>query len=291
MTNSRHFIQIGKRKLSYQQWGDAANEKVLICVHGLSRNSHDFDYLAKAMSPHYRVIAVDVAGRGQSDWFDDKSQYNYGTYVADMLALVDNLGIKKVDWIGTSMGGIIAMLLFAKRPNLINKLVLNDIGPLISGVALDRIIKYVTLAPVFDMREQAEAAIKARMKTFGIKTDEHWQHVTKHSVEAVGDKFRFAYDPALVKKPSLAFTFLSNIKHPSKWRTMPDINLWPFWQKIACPVLVIRGAVSDILSAETAAKMQEGRSNVSVIELADVGHAPMLLEDEQIAIVKNWLLK
>jgi pimeloyl-ACP methyl ester carboxylesterase len=289
MTN-RNFIQIGTRKLSYQQWGDVANEKVLMCVHGLSRNSHDFDYLAKVMSPHYRVIAVDVAGRGQSDWLTDKKQYNYQTYVGDMLALVDNLGIKKVDWVGTSMGGIIAMLLFAQRPTLINKLVLNDIGPLISGIALDRIIKYVTIAPVFDMREEAEAAIKTRMQTFGIKNPEHWQHVTQHSVEAIGDKFRFAYDPAIIKKPSCIFTFLSNIRHPSKWRSMPDINLWPFWQKVTCPVLVIRGAVSDILSAETVAKMKEGRSNVTVVELPDVGHAPMLLEDEQIKIVKDWLL-
>jgi pimeloyl-ACP methyl ester carboxylesterase len=288
------FIQVPEkstfRKLAYTQWGDEKNEKVLFCVHGLSRNGRDFDYLAKELAADYRVICMDVVGRGKSDWFEKKSKYNYRTYVADVFALVDELGIKKVDWVGTSMGGIIAMAVAVMRPLLINKLVLNDIGPFVPGEALDRIVEYVNKAPLFNSREEAEAALKARMTTFGIKKEEHWQHIFTHSVEPIGDKFRFAYDPKIVKKPFILLRVLAHFLHPSKWRKMPDVKLWLLWKAIYCPILLLRGEISDILLPDTVQKMQEQKPSMQVVEFKGIGHAPMLMEIEQIEVVKKWLL-
>ncbi|MCE3232889.1 MAG: alpha/beta hydrolase [Rickettsiaceae bacterium] len=278
------------RKLAYLEWGDATNPKVLFCVHGLSRNSHDFDYLAKALSGEYRVIAVDIAGRGRSDWLSNKLLYNYHTYVSDVLILLNTLGITKVDWVGTSMGGIIAMMVARAEPTLINKLVLNDIGSFVPGAALDRIFTYVGKTPLFDTRAEAESAIRARMGTFGIKNEEHWNQITWHSVETFGDKFRFAYDPEIIKKPSVPIRILANIKHPSKWLKTPDVDLTIFWNAVRCPVLVLRGELSDILLPGTVEKMKVSNPQVAVIELPGVGHAPMLMEERQITLVKEWLL-
>jgi pimeloyl-ACP methyl ester carboxylesterase len=304
------FLKLPNRKLAYQQWGDGANEKVLVCVHGLSRNSHDFDYIAKELAMYYRVICIDIAGRGQSDWLEDKSGYTYPNYISDILMLLGTLNIKKVDWLGTSMGGIIGILMASMQPGLINKIVLNDIGFLVSGAALDRIFEYVAAAPLFDTREQAEAAIRSRMTTFGIESEEHWRHITKYSVEAAGDKFRFAYDPQIIKKPSAFSRIIANLKafvklaiarmkqeidtlefHPSQWLKMADIDLSPYWDKVTCPVLLLRGELSDILSRDTANKMQTSHRNVELVEFKNVGHAPMLMDAAQIAVVKKWLLE
>jgi pimeloyl-ACP methyl ester carboxylesterase len=283
------FININSRKLAYTQWGDANNEKVLFCVHGLSRNGRDFDFLAQALADNYRVICVDIAGRGRSDWFEKQSQYNYPTYVSDIFVLLDNLGIKKVDWVGTSMGGIIAMLVAAMRPGLINKLVINDIGPFFPGAAIGRIVEYVRNAPLFDSFDAAAAAMRARMSTFGINKEEHWQHIFQYSIQQVGDKFRFAYDPKIVKKSFSIKQVLKNLLHPSKWREMPDVDLWKFWDAVNCPVLLLRGEVSDILSRETAEKMLQ-KPNVKMVEFKGVGHAPMLMDEEQIGVVVKWLI-
>ncbi len=282
----------GFHKIAYTRWGNKDNPKVLLCMHGLSRNGRDFDFLAQELCNDYQVIAVDVAGRGRSQWLEDKDQYNYVTYTSDIFYLLGILGIDKVDWVGTSMGGIIAMLMGAYKPDLINKLVLNDIGTFVPGEALERIFDYVGKTALFDSRTAAERILKARMSSFGTLSEEHWQHIFKYSViEIAGGKFSFAYDPQIIKKPSFWQRLKGiNIKKPKRWLKMPDVDLLKFWEKIQCPVLILRGEVSDILHKDTADKMMDGRDDVKLVEIKNTGHAPMLMDKEQISIVKSWLL-
>ena len=281
----------GYRRLAYIHWGDEKNKKVLLCVHGLSRNAHDFDFLAKELEEHYRIIVLDVVGRGDSQWLEKASDYNYNTYSSDVLALLNELGIDSVDWVGTSMGGIIAMVVGAQKPSLINKLVLNDVGPFIPGLALDRIFKYVGAEYEFGSREKAERVLKIRMSTFGLR-EQDWPHIFKYSIEnAQNGKFRFAYDKDIIKKPPLLHRILGNIKNPKRLLKMHDVNLWAFWDKLNCPMLVLRGESSDILLKDTVEEMLKKRDNIKVNEISGVGHAPMLMSRDQINIVKEWLLQ
>lgn len=280
----------GDRKLAYASWGDEKNDRVLFCVHGLSRNGRDFDFLAKALENDYRVICPDVAGRGNSDWLIKKKDYNYSTYVMDALSLLDSLNIKKVDWLGTSMGGIMGMIIAAKRPELVNKLVLNDIGPKIPGEALDRIYEYVSIKPEFDSYEQAAKHLKKRMSTFGVYYNDLWDHIFKYSIEEKDGKFVFRYDSEIVQKMPLLARVFGNIKKPKRIGKCPDVVLDRYWDSISTPILVINGEESDILSKDTYDKMLSSKNNVDGIRIPDIGHAPMLMDDKQISQVKEWLL-
>lgn len=277
------------RQLAYTQWGDPSNSRVLLCVHGLSRNGRDFDFLAQKMEATHRVICVDVAGRGKSDWLTDPAGYQYPVYLADILALLDALSVKEVDWVGTSMGGILAMMAAAQRPGMIRRLVLNDIGPFIPGAALDRIVTYVGKGTQFPSREAAEQELRARMSTFGL-SQEQWQHVFAHSiVESGAGGYRLAYDPRIVRPLPLSVRVLGNLKHPSRWGKIPDIQLWPFWKAVTCPVLLVHGRLSDILTDETVQKMKETHPLLQYYPVEGVGHTPMLMEKEQIDVVQGFL--
>jgi len=287
--------QKGRHILFYCEWGNADSKNVAICVHGLSRNSRDFDYLANALADKYRVICIDVVGRGKSEWLSDKSQYDYETYITDVVNLIDHLGLRKFDWIGTSMGGIMGMLIAARYPHLVKSLVLNDIGPIIPGNAIERILSYVGSSYEFHNRIDAERALRERMKTFGVKQEEHWRHLLKHSIiKKLNGKYTFTYDPNIVPAPKLVTKLrgmMGRIMPRAKKSSFPDVNLMDIWEKITCPVLALRGSKSDVLTKETATEMENNKENLKLVEFADVGHAPMLMEDEQIEIVRKWLLK
>ena len=284
MTLRQYYIPIpdvnhpsGTRKIALSEWGDEHNKHVLFCVHGLSRNSRDFDHLAHVMSEDYRVIAIDVAGRGKSEWLEDKNAYAYDTYVADCCYVLQHLGIKRVDWLGTSMGGLIGMLIAAQMPQLIHRLILNDIGPHISSRSLRRIIKYVQNERIYDNRATIEGVLRIKLSTFGLKDEAHWQHLIDHSIEELEDgKFRFNYDPAIIKKPIAG-------------QPIPDIDLFELWHNVPHPTLVIRGAESDVLTEQTALVMKDSGPLPTVITLEGIGHAPTLMEDEQIKMVRDWL--
>jgi pimeloyl-ACP methyl ester carboxylesterase len=259
------------------EWGSSNNPDVLFCVHGLTRNGRDFDHLAQVLAKDYRVICPDVPGRGKSAWLEDKTAYHYGTYVADMVALINALGIAKLDWVGTSMGGLIGMTIAAFHPGLIQQLVLNDIGPFVPGAALRRIGKYVGKAPSFADAEEAEAYMRMIFSPFGISQDVHWQHMVQHGVEQTEEgKLRLAYDPAIAE------VFAT--------KDMQDIDLWALWEKIGGRALTLRGAESDILLPATAHRMGQEGPKATLVEFPGVGHAPALMEPLQIAVVQNWLL-
>jgi pimeloyl-ACP methyl ester carboxylesterase len=274
-----HFLALsphGFYKVAYTQWGDPANPRVLLCVHGLTRNGRDFDHLARAMEGEYRVVCPDVIGRGKSDWLTVKSDYGYPLYCAHMAALIAHLGVDSVDWVGTSMGGLIGMMLAALPNTPIRRLVMNDIGPFVAKVGLERLAQYVGKDPEFASVDDLEQMMRVLAAPFGPLTDAQWRHMALHGHRIDGEgKVRFAYDPAI----------------GDVFRVTPvaDVDLWPVWQAVHCPVLVVHGETSDLLRPESVARMLE-RSGTSVHNVVGVGHAPMLMDPDQIAPIRSFLL-
>lgn len=267
----------GLHRMAYVEWGKADNPRVLICVHGLTRNGRDFDDLARGLADEYRVVCPDVVGRGRSDWLGVKGSYGFPQYMADMMTLIARLDVEEVHWLGTSMGGLIGMLLASLPHSPIRRLVLNDVGPVIAAAALARIGEYVGRAPRFASMDEAEAYVRAISAPFGPLTDEQWRHLTRYSVRPLGEgEFCMIYDPAL----------------GDAFRAQPeaDIELWAAWDRIRCPTLAIRGSESDLLSRETLHEMACRGPQASVVEIAGIGHAPMLMDAVQIELVRSFLL-
>lgn len=268
----------GLHRMAYTEWGDPANSRVLICVHGLTRNGRDFDFLAQSLSGEYRVVCPDVVGRGRSDWLWNKAFYDIPQYAADMVTLLARLDVEAVHWLGTSMGGLIGMALAAQQNTPITRLVLNDVGPLLTAASLRRIAQYVGSAPRFDSVEQAEAFVRLVSAPFGQLSDAQWRHLTEHVIRTAADgKIEFAYDPGIAEA-------LRRSLQEGK-----DIDLWPLYDAIRCPTLVLRGALSDLLLPETAAQMASRGPRAKTAEIAGVGHAPMLLDEAQVTVVRHFL--
>jgi pimeloyl-ACP methyl ester carboxylesterase len=268
----------GLHRLAYYERGEPGSERVLLCVHGLTRCARDFDALAEAMSDRYRVVCPDVAGRGDSDWLADPMLYQLPQYVADMVTLIARLDVERVHWVGTSMGALIGMALATLPDTPVTKLVVNDAGPVLGKAALERIAAYVGAAPVFPSFEAAEQYVRAVSAPFGPHSDAEWRFLTEVVVRKNADgSFRMHYDP------KLAEPFRANM--PEK-----DLELWPLWDAIRCPALVLRGELSDVLSRETCAAMAARGPKAKVVEIPGVGHAPTLLHADQIGIVREFLL-
>ena len=261
--------------MRYVEWGEASNPRVLVCVHGLTRNGRDFDFLATHLCDAYRVVCPDVAGRGQSDWLRVGSDYSYALYCADMVTLIAQLSAETVDWLGTSMGGIIGMALASLPGSPLRKLVLNDVGSLVPRHALERISEYVGNDPPYDSLEALEEAMRS-VSPFGDLTAEQWRHLALHVAKHDRDgKWRFRYDPAL----------------GDAFRAAPltDVDLRHYWNNLHGPALVIRGEHSDLLLAETLEEMRR-RPHTETLLVPRTGHAPMLMDDFQAGAVRRFLL-
>ena len=268
----------GFHHMAWREWGDAANPRVLVCVHGLSRTGADFDDFAQALAGHYRVVCPDVAGRGASDWLRNPADYAVPVYVNDMVTMLARLGVESVDWVGTSMGGLIGMLMSALPGNPVKRLVLNDVGPVVTAVSLARIGTYIGKAPDFADFASAEQYVRAVSAPFGPHSDAQWKKLTENVVRRQPDgRFKMHYDPAIGK----AFEAAGTAK---------DMELWMFYDRIQCPTLVTRGAESDLLTRETAAAMTQRGPKARLVEFAGVGHAPTFMQADQIAVVKDFLL-
>ncbi|WP_417782398.1 alpha/beta fold hydrolase [Terasakiella pusilla] len=266
----------GFHRIAYTQWGDTQNEHKLVCVHGLTRNSRDFDIFASSMADQYQVICPDVAGRGYSDWLINPHDYGFPVYVNDMAALLAKIQGEKVDWLGTSMGGLIGMMLAAQPNSPIQRLILNDVGPFISKESLGFIADYLGLNPTFDTLSDLEHHLRLVHAPFGDLTDDQWRHLAEHSAKRTADgRFNLHYDPALAV--------------PIKETDPQDVDLWALWEMIKCPVLILRGETSELLSKKTAEEMLRRGPDAELIEIPKTGHAPALMDPEQIALVKQWL--
>jgi len=262
--------------ISFTDWGARDAGRTVVCVHGLTRNGRDFDHLAAVLSERARVICPDVVGRGLSDPLADPEHYALPTYIAHMMQLIAQLGLTEVDWVGTSMGGLIGMGVAAGEASPIRKLVLNDIGPFIPKAALERINVYLGLDRRFASLDALEAHLREIHAGFGPLTDAEWRHLAEHSAARREDgSFGLSYDQRLGQ--------------PLKREPIEDVNLWPVWDQIRCPVLVLRGTASDLLLPETAAEMAQRGPGATLVEVDGTGHAPALMAKDQIAIVRDWL--
>jgi len=269
----------GFHRIAYTERGTLDAERTLICVHGLSRNSRDFDRLAEHLVPRFRVVCPDIVGRGQSDWLRDPTHYNYLQYNADMNALIARLDADEIDWLGTSMGGIIGMMLAALPETPIRRLILNDIGPRVPREGLERLAQYLdTKGRVFRDPAEVNDHFREIYAPFGPMSDEDWEHMVEHS-SAHSEE---AGGLVLKHDPEIGYWI--------KNRIIVDGNFWDYWDKVQCPVLVIRGEESDFLTAETAAEMTQRGTKVTLVEIPGVGHTPTLNTTEHIEIIEKWLL-
>jgi pimeloyl-ACP methyl ester carboxylesterase len=265
----------GFHRMRYAEWGDPHNPRVLVCVHGLTRNGRDFDYLAQSLADAYRVVCPDVVGRGRSDWLRDPNDYTQTLYCNDMATLLASLHAETVDWLGTSMGGILGMILAGVPGSPIRKLVLNDVGCMIPRPALQRIAQYVGREPAFDSLEAFEAMMRS-FSPFGELTAEQWRHLALNVARHDDDgRWRVRYDPGV------GINFREAVAN--------EVDLRAFWNALHGPVLVIRGADSDLLLAETLEEMRR-RPHTETLVVPRTGHAPMLLDDFQVGAVRHFLL-
>ena len=268
----------GLHRMAYREWGERDNPDVLVCVHGLSRNGRDFDDLARALAADCRIICPDVVGRGRSDWLRDPAGYEIQQYVADMMVLIARLDVESVSWLGTSMGGLIGMVLASLENSPITRLILNDVGPVISAESIRRIGDYIGRAPKFDSIQDAENYIRLVSAPFGALSDAQWRHLTESNVRRTPDgRLEMNYDPAIAESFRRA-------------TVAGEIDLWSIYDRIRCPTRLVRGAESDLLTAATAQAMAGRGPHPDIIEVPGVGHAPMFMDSAQIGLVRQFLL-
>ncbi|ABD69795.1 alpha/beta hydrolase [Rhodoferax ferrireducens T118] len=282
----------GGHRMAYWQWGNPEAGHVVVCVHGLTRQGRDFDVLAQALCERagdsLRVVCPDVAGRGQSDWLKDPQGYQIPVYAADMLTLLTALQPTTLDWLGTSMGGLIGIVL-AGQPELplpvpVRRLVLNDVGPVMEWQALQRIGEYLGQTGRFDSLQQAADALWVIASSFGPHTAAQWLALSQPMVRPLGDgsgALTLHYDPAL----ALAFRALT-----PESAAQSEALLWQLYDQITARTLLVRGAVSDLLTMQTARAMMARGPQARLAEFAGVGHAPTFIACDQVKAVASFLL-
>lgn len=296
------------RQLAWWEWnatGQPAPRHVVVCVHGLTRQARDFDTLAQALSPYALVVCVDVAGRGHSDWLQDPNAYAIPTYAADMAQLLAHLRQRlreqglaeepQIDWVGTSMGGLIGMALASQPAAGLRRVVLNDVGPVIEPASLRRIATYVGQPLRFASEQAAADYLLTISQGFGPHTPEQWLALTRPMLRPADDagappgQLRLHYDPAL----ATPFKALLTMPGDAAQQVAADgeAQLWALYDAITAPTLLLRGAESDLLSAETARLMTQRGPHARLVELPGVGHAPTLVAPDQVAHVAGFLLE
>lgn len=265
----------GFHNVVYRDWGHPDSARVVVCVHGLTRNGRDFDALAAALADRFRVLCPDMPGRGDSDWLADPADYVFPTYLAVLTGMLAHAHVDQVAWVGTSMGGLLGMIMAAHRGSPVTRLIVNDVGPVLEPAALARIAGYVGLDPVFDSFAALEAHIREVSAPFGPLTDAQWAELSRTTGRQTTDgHWRLKYDPGI----AVPFRNAS-----------AGGDLWPIWDAIRCPTLLLHGALSDLLSSQTATAMCARGPKPKMVEFAGIGHAPMLLTADQIAPVAAFL--
>lgn len=294
-----------QRRIAWWEWnatGQACPARVVVCVHGLSRQARDFDVLAQALAPHACVVSVDVAGRGHSDWLEDPMAYTVPTYATDLAVLLAHLRQRhaaatgsaepyalQIDWVGTSMGGLIGLALASQPAVGLRRLVLNDVGPVIEPKALQRIGSYVGVQTVFPSEQAAADALWTIATGFGPHTPEQWLALSRPMLRPVQDGWCLHYDPDIAV-PFKAMMAVGNDETARQAAHAGEALLWQMYDAITAPTLLLRGADSDLLSATTAQRMGERGPHARCVEFAGVGHAPTLVAPDQVAVVKDFLL-
>ena len=267
----------GPHRMAYAEWGAASDRPTIICVHGLTRNGRDFDRLAEAFEKDGRhVICPDIVGRGKSDDLEGRPEhYTYAQYIADLMLFITARGLQQVDWVGTSMGGLIGMMIGSAKETPIRRLVINDVGPFLPLTALQRIGAYVSMRPEFADLQQLENYIRQIYAPFGITRDEDWKLLASNSWRTLPNgKLVLAHDPAIAQN----FAKLDK-----------DVDVWEIYDAITRPTLVLHGVLSDVLPADVAQQMTLRGPKARLIEYPGVGHAPGLMDKKQIDDVRGFL--
>ena len=274
---SIHTLEDGRVDLHWIEHGDPRAERTVVCVHGLTRNAHDFDLVADAMARlGARILAVDVPGRGGSSWLNDPNRYVVPVYADLLKRWLDLIGLTRTAWIGTSMGGLIGMAIAAREDSPIDRLVLNDIGAYVPKEALAPIGLYLGLDLAFVDLAAVERHLRTIHAGFGRHLDDGWwRELARQSARPSGSGWRLHYDPA--------------IRVPFVATPVDDIDLWQLYETIRCPTLVIRGADSALLPREVAERMAGTGPRADLVTFLDCGHAPSLAEEGQMEVVADWL--
>jgi pimeloyl-ACP methyl ester carboxylesterase len=295
----------GFHEIAYTEWGNPNARRLVFCVHGFTRNARDFDALAASLADRCHVVCMDVAGRGQSEWLPHKGDYSFGLYLNDAAALLarvtapaqtsrlrrmlgGSLPVRQhVDWVGTSMGGLMGMMLAAKRHSPVRRLVLNDVGPLVPWPALLRMKQANSGIPEsFAGRGEAEAYLREACASFGPLSDAQWRHVAQHGTLRKGGAYVLAFDPAIITH--MRGGGVAGVAFGSEY--LFGVDLWPTYDAIRCPTLVLRGAESSLLLKSTLAEMTRRGPKAEAVEFDGIGHAPWLMAEDQIKAVRGFLL-
>ncbi len=282
----RHVQCLGTRglhRMAYWEWGDPSNRRVVVCVHGLSRQGRDFDTLARDLRDRWRVVCPDVVGRGRSDWLADPMGYQIPAYVADMVTLLARLDADVVDWVGTSMGGLIGLGLASLPGSPVRRLILNDVGPRIEAAALMRIGSYLGMPVRWASLEEAADALSTISQGFGPHTREQWLALTAPQLrrDAQGAWIPH-YDPSI----ALPFRAVN-----PELAAAGEAALWQAYDRLQCSTLLLRGAESDLLTEQTAQEMTTRGPRARLHAFPGVGHAPMLVQPDQREVVRRFLLE
>lgn len=266
----------GFHKIHVAVWGKENNDPVpVICAHGLTRNARDFDKLAAALSATRTVYCPDFPGRGRSEDLRDPMLYTVTQYMADMAMLIARTGAAQVDWVGTSMGGVVGLLLAAQAGSPIRKLVLNDVGPVVTKESMSGIREKLLKTKSFASIQEAEQTLRRSFAGFGKLSDEDWAHMAKHGVRPTSDgRFVLAYDPKIVE--------------PIK-ELAADIELWPLYDAVRAQTLVLRGEESELLSGKVAEEMTRRGPCAKLVSFPQVGHAPSLMVEDQIQTIQQFI--
>lgn len=276
----------GFHRIVYETFGTPNPEKTVICVHGLTRNRGDFVYLAEALSNDAFVVTVDLVGRGESDRLKDPQYYHYPQYIQDLVALLARLNVKQVDWIGTSMGGLIGMLLASLDKSPIRRLVMNDVGPMIPKEAIERLKTYASVKLSFSTREEAEGVLRKIFAPFGFLPEDRWQNLFQNTLTTEADgRIGLNYDHlAMQENKSEVFANKDD---------EGNLTFWEYWANVTCPIYLIQGENSDILSSKLVDDMKRSKTGTPLesVMIKNTGHAPSLMLPDQITLIKDWISK
>jgi pimeloyl-ACP methyl ester carboxylesterase len=267
----------GSHTLHYTEWGRRNSRRTVVCVHGYSGNARDFDFLAKVLAQDARVICLDVAGRGDSDWLASPLHYHFGQFMADIDSLIAHLDVDEIDWVGTSMGGLLGMLLASRPVSPVRRLVLNDIGGFVPMDALQQIGRNLQSPARFDSLAAVEAHLRHTHREWGDISDAQYRHLTQHHARRADDgSFRLHYDPQITR-----------LMQP--FPLSPGVFFWDAWYRVRCPVMLIRGDHSSVLPPAVADTMLEIKPGTQLVEFPGAGHAPALMSAMETRIVREFL--
>ena len=267
----------GFHKMAVHVWGGANKSSVpLICVHGLLRNGRDFDFLAQKLSSDRQVFCPDIVGRGLSDDLANPLDYSFAQYMADITALIAHIGADQVDWVGSSMGGLLGMMVAAQPKTPIRRLVINDVGPVVPREEMNRIGEYlINNYPHFNSVAEIEERVRKVYAQFGALTGAQWRHIAEHNYRNTpeGDLV-LAYDPELAQ----AFQAMDK-----------DFDFWNVYDQVSCPTLITRGGMSDLLPQSVAEEMTKRGPKARLVVIDNVGHMPVFMNGEQTKLIEDFL--